>query len=204
MMDRRIFLSFGAAFVLTGCVGAPLLEEEVARNIAVQQVAVDVSALKGVSGRNLDISTAQIETDVRRALERRVLGQGVPRGTPVRVDVRVKSVALVGAGQSLLVGGSSTISADVSLVDISTGTRLVQPTNVTGAGGGYAPGGVIGAVTRASPEDDYVLTLRGFADNVAKRLLAGVQTSAPSAGTATPGTAPVGGYNRLRPPAWQL
>ena len=206
MMDRRAFLALGGVSFLAACVGTtPLLEEGVSRSIVVQQVAVDGSKVGKVSGRSLDVSGSQIESDIRRSLERRMLGRGSKTGTPVRVDVRLTSVLLVSPGMSLLVGGSSSISAEVSVVDLNTGKLLLEPTKVSATGDGYAPGGIIGAASRGTPAEDYSNTVGSFADSVSKRLL-GTSGSAPAAAPGVTGSPdmPAGGFNADRPAVWRL
>ncbi len=143
-----------------------LVEPEVSRSIRVVDVAVDTSAMKsGVTGREISISSEQVKRDVQAALKRS-LSIGNPQGDPVKVTVRIKSVALVSPGQSLLIGGVSAISGDITVTNLKTGEAVVPTRDVAGFGSGYAPGGVIGALTTKNPQADYENVVNGFAGRI--------------------------------------
>ena len=85
--------------------------------------------------------------------------------------VTVDQVNLVSPGQSLLLGGTSTIKGTVSISNVATGSDILPVTNVSGlADGSYAPGGIIGALSTKSPENDYENTVASFASDVKSRL----------------------------------
>jgi len=199
------------AFVLSACTEQALLAPDVASRISVQEINVETSQLPAVTGRSIEISTAQVRDDIQRALRSRLQGRGAPSGDAVGVTVNVDRVALVSPGQSLLIGGVSSITARVSITNLATGALVLPETVVTSRSEGYAPGGLIGAASRSSPEADYTQTVTSFSNNVAARILGNVgattaaplsnsNSSVPSATTSTPG----GQNNQLRASAWQL
>ncbi len=186
------------------------MDPEVSSRMVVQDISVSTSSLSGVSGRSISIPPSQVQADISRALAARMRGRGMPGGNPVQVSVDVQRVALVSPGQSLLIGGVSTVSATVSVADLYTGTVLLPATEMTATSEGWAPGGIIGASSRGTPEQDYQRTVASFADAVAQRLLGANAASgatafsngrSPQTTTAAPAT---GGNNALRPSAWQM
>ena len=205
-MHRRSFIVLGGASLLAACASQqPLAEPDVMQRMLVQQVMVDTSQLERVSGRSINISTAQVQADIQRALERRLLGRGMPGGTPARVSVDVASVSLVSPGQSLLIGGVSQVTGSVTVADLSSGSTLVPETRVSGTGEGWAPGGVVGAVSRGTADADYAQTVAGFANTVATRLLGnGAAVAAGTTVSPAPGAVSGQGFNADRPAAWQL
>ncbi len=205
-MHRRSFILLGGAGFLAACASQqPLAEPDVMQRLLVRQITVDTSQLERVSGRSTNISPAQVRSDVQRALEGRLLGRGAGGGTPVRVTVDVTSVNLVSPGQSLLIGGVSQIVGTVTVDDFASAEVLVPETRVSGSGEGWSGGGVVGAVSRGTPEADYAQTVAGFANTVATRLLGNRAATGPATAVSpAPGAVSGQGFNADRPSAWQL
>lgn len=170
MMGKRLFLAIAAsALVLSGCVGTPLLEEDARAALVVRNVSVDVTGYENVQGRNLSISSDQLQADMTSAIETEL--SPVAGGNTV-VDVTVTRVYLVSPGQALLVGGASTITGTVTVTDAATGEVLLPTTTVRGiADGSWALGGAIAAATTGTPLEDYQNSVRSFASDLRIRLL---------------------------------
>ncbi len=204
-MKLRVLFAIGAACLMAACTPAPLLSPELASQISVQDVAVSTTNFGGVSGRSISVPTTQVRSDIERALSARLRGRGAPGGSAVSVNVDVTRVALVSPGQSLLVGGVSSITATVSVVELATGAVLLAPTSVTGTSEGYAPGGILGATSRGTPEADYAQTVASFAENVTQRILGNSVSAATNKAASTATPSPIGGgRNELRETAWQF
>lgn len=202
MIKLKAFIAVCCVCLLSACAETPLLAPEVASNISVQDITVDTSNFSGVSGRSIDVPTSQVRTDIERAVRARMQGQGARGGQSVSVNVAVDRVALVSPGQSLLIGGVSSITARVSITDLATGASILPETVVTSSSEGYAPGGILGATSRGTPQADYAQTVASFANNVAIRIL-GKQSTTGGAVSAVPAS-PSGGGNANRESAWQL
>ena len=157
-----------------GDTGAQLSDGRRGSSLKVVAVSVDTSAIEGVTGRNLSVQPAKIGADVRSTLLASLGSNAGER--PVEVKLLIESVALVSPGQSVLVGGVSTIRGRMWIVDPKSGAVMMKPTAVSGtAKGGWAPGGLLGAALTKSPQEDYRATVAGFAADVTKRLF-GKQT----------------------------
>ena len=139
----------------------------------VTDVAVDVSGLEGVKGRQFSIPNSQVQTDLRNTLLA-TLRTDATRGQTVKVNLLLDRFSLVSPGQSYAIGGVSTIAGTMWVVDAKAGTVVMKPTRVWGtAKGGWALGGLIGAALTKSPDEDYRATLAGFSADVKKRLFGG-------------------------------
>ena len=207
-MNRRTLILAGSATLLAGCASS-IVEPEVAQSMWVREIRVDASQFEGIKGRNLQKSSAEVQRDVEEALRRRVLGRGVPNGVPVRLDVNIKSVRLVSPGQSLFIGGNSTVASDVTVWNANDGSSMADSVNAVGVGQGLV-GGVFGAATRGNPEDDYRNVVDNYAAEIAKRLLgdsSGTRAGAgqiPSSTLPPNAAAPRTGNNVNRPSIWAL
>tara|TARA_R110002126_G_C10222381_1_gene479169 strand:+ start:91 stop:621 length:531 start_codon:yes stop_codon:yes gene_type:complete len=171
MLKRRTFLALSAAVALAAC-AEPLVDAQVAGQLNVVSVSVDVSGIQGVKGRMIEIAPERVERDIRATLASQ-LRQGSVGSRDVKADLVVQRFRLVSPGESLMVGGTSIISGLMTVTDAKTGEVIVPPTTVVGtAKNGWQPGGLLGAMTKASitPEDDYKQTVAGFAADVRKRL----------------------------------
>jgi len=170
MISRRSFLSVFALIAVTAC-AAPLLNEEQAANLQVRSVTVDISQFEnGVAGRNIAIPSAQVKADLEAAL-RRTLGAS-SQGNADVVVVLTK-MWLVSPGQSIMLGGNSSITGIVSVASVHNGQPILAPTEVVGISNKRTVGGIIGALSRSSAEEDYRETITGFALNLKKRLFGG-------------------------------
>jgi|GEM_PF-5278507 len=206
MKMKAIFAIF-AALLLSACASGPLIDPEVSSRMVVQEIAVTTPNLSGVSGRSISVPNNQVQSDISRALAARMQGRGMPGGNPVRVDVDVDRVSLVSPGQSLLIGGVSSVSATVSVVDLSTGGVLLPETKMTSSSDGWAPGGIVGAASRGSAQEDYRKTVASFANTVAQRLLGASAVSGTTAfsdSRSSSTTTAAGDNNALRPAAWKM
>jgi len=188
---RRSFLGFAAAFLVAGCYAEPLLQNSPREQYSVRQVTVDTAAFTGVTGRVNEFSKEDVARDIRATLAH-ALRKSATGTTPVDVTVRLTGVHLVSPGQSLLIGGTSAISGVLEVKDVRSGAMVLEPTKVYGtAKGAYAPGGIIGAISTRSVDDDYRRTIAGFSGDVERRLFGAVDTTnKPSAKTLSPKTDP--------------
>jgi hypothetical protein len=169
MINRRNILGFAAAFVIAGCT-PPLIEESVSKGMRVDSISVDVSNLtKGVTGRQFTVSNDKVKADILAALNSEIkTTTSGPR--PVALRIQVDTFRLVSPGQSAFLGGISTITGRAAVVDTKTKEVIVPETKVFGTGKGYAPGGLIGALSTKKPAEDYKTTVTGFADDVIMRV----------------------------------
>lgn len=206
MISIRKILAVLAVCAVSACTSQALLPPEVAGRIAVQEIAVSTTGLERVTGRDIAVSNAQVQADIRQALAARMQGRGAVDGSPVNVTVNVDSVSLVSPGQSLLVGGVSSISGSITITDVATGAVILPLTAVRASSEGWAPGGILGATSRGTAEADYAQTVASFANSIATRVL-GTATSA-TTGAPVTGTAPTAvsneDRNAFRASAWQL
>lgn len=164
----------GTSSLAPGDTGQQLSNGRRGSSLKVVGVSVDTSAIEGVTGREISVAPAQIGADVRSTLMASLGDSAGDR--PVNVKLLIERVILVSPGQSMLVGGVSTITGTMWIVDEGTGAVLMKPTTVRGtAKGGWAPGGLIGVALTKSPQEDYRATVAGFAADVRKRLF-GKQT----------------------------
>ncbi len=169
MINRRNVLGMFAALIITGC-AAPLIEETVSKGLKVDAVSVDVSNLKnGVTGRQFKVPNDKIKADILSALIRETTTS--PSGArPVTLVVKLDSFRLVSPGQSVLLGGISTVTGRATVIDSKTKEIIVPETKVLGNGKGYAPGGLLGAIVTKKPAEDYKTTVAGFAADVKLRV----------------------------------
>ncbi|WP_299047989.1 hypothetical protein [uncultured Tateyamaria sp.] len=158
----RIALWLICCAALAACMdGTPQSQSRVSpADIVANVVRVDTSAFTGIEGRNLDISAAQIASDIGRALGRR-MGSGGPSNA--NIDVRLGTVRLTSPASAFAFGGPSAIEAEVVVTDASTGAVLFGPEQVRGTSEFLRLPGVIGVATSPSPERDYDQTVQGFA-----------------------------------------
>ena len=205
MMDRRGFICTGGAILLAAC-SPQVIDPEVAQSIWVQDIAVDVSNFRGVTGRNITRSPSQVKADIEAALGRSVLGRGAPGGTPVRLSADIEAVRLASPGQAFLVGGVSVVSSKVSIMDIETGTLVESDVRLASGGQGYALGGAIGAASRGAPEADYANVIALYGQDVARSLLGNNATRRVGQGRVSgPGaTSTPARTNADRPAIWAL
>jgi hypothetical protein len=157
-----------------GDTGQQLADGRRGSSLKVVEVSVDTSAIEGVQGRAISVPPAQIGADIRSTLLASLGNNAGDR--PVKVNLLVERVVLVSPGQSMLVGGVSTITGTMWIVDARNGAVLMKPATVRGtAKGGWVGGGLIGVALTKEPQEDYRATVAGFAADVRKRLF-GKQT----------------------------
>ena len=160
-MIRRSFIFLICCVALVGC-ATQQLPPDVAQDIYLAETRIDTSKLGSeTGGRKVPVS--QLKAALEREVRLRIKNRG---NRTVRLDIDVTSANIVTAGQSILVGGSSHVTATVSVVDYNTGEVLMAPTQVRGTGGGYAPGGIIGALALPDRNTDVQNIAKGFAENL--------------------------------------
>ena len=170
MLNRRTFIAGAAVLALAGCETPSLVEGDVADTLRVTGITVDMSSFEGITGRQFTTPNMQVKQDIESSLASTLLPASADGTRPVSVNVKVQRIALVSPGQSFLVGGISTVTAQLTVID-AQGQTIVPTTSVFSSGEGYAPGGLIGAATRQSPEQDYASTVRRFGEAVRRQLL---------------------------------
>ncbi|MDP0929265.1 hypothetical protein Q0601_18940 [Paracoccus onubensis] len=135
------------AATLAACAGPapkkPVLSAQQAQQISVREAQIDVSAIgAATSGRKVPAST--VRDELRKASGVLLWSDGPRDAVAV---VKIDSVNIIGVGQTVLIGGESTMRGSVSLVDAKTQDVIVPPQEISSGGGGYTPGGLIGAAT---------------------------------------------------------
>ncbi len=167
LLTRRIFLLCFAAFGLAACAGpAPTtsaLDAASRDNIVIADVAVDVAKM-GAQTQGRPVPSSSVKSLLEREAASQLRGQG-KGNRKVRAVLAIDNVNIITAGQSILVGGESTMSGTVSLVDPRSGQTLLAPTKVTSGGGGWVAGGLIAAATR----DDAATELRQMSNEFVAR-----------------------------------
>lgn len=186
MIGRRSTLAAIAALGLAGCAtNAPLLESDARAIYAVQNVTVNTNRMTGaaVRGRVNEYSHEKVSRDVRATLSQRLKAD--PRGIRnVDVSVELSRFSLVSPGQSFLIGGASQITGVVMVRDSKTGQVVLERATITGtAKGVYTPGGLAGAISTRSVEDDYRNTIAGFATDVERHLFGADSKAKPAVST---------------------
>ncbi|MEE3361627.1 MAG: hypothetical protein VX248_16890 [Pseudomonadota bacterium] len=166
MMKKRTFLALAAATMVAACVQPALFSEQQIRDVAFRSVTVDVSKYEGIKGRDLTVSPEKLKGDLEPLIAAQL---GVSPAGNADAVITIEKVGLVSPGQSFLIGGTSTIVADV-VVKNTAGEIIVPTTRVVGTSEGYAPGGIIGALATKSVEQDYQSTISAFAQKVKKSL----------------------------------
>ncbi|PXW66425.1 hypothetical protein C7964_10967 [Loktanella sp. PT4BL] len=150
-IGKRSFL-LGLGLLLAGCAGAgpteSMLDEASRNSVVIQSVSVDGSALGATTeGQQVPSSTAVRILEEEAA---RLVGQGAG-ATPTVVVIKLESVNLISAAQSILIGGESVMKGTVSLVNARNGQVIIPPQEIDAGGGGWVLGGIVGAATRDDP-----------------------------------------------------
>ena len=145
-MLRRAFIVVGLMAALAACAGpAPeraALSPDLAQTLSVQDVEVTMGFTGVTSGREVPAEV------VKEAVEKQKAGLLVKRGPrQTKALLNVTNTHIITAGQSILIGGESIMSGTVSLMDAETGEVIVPPVEISSGGGGWTPGGIIGAAT---------------------------------------------------------
>lgn len=105
----------------------------------------------------------RLQREVQSAMERR-FASGFDGSRPVEIQVVVNSVNVVSSGQAMLIGGAHSLSATFKVVDAVTGEVLATNGNLSTAAG-YAPGGLIAAISEAASRDPVTRMSEGYAEN---------------------------------------
>ena len=187
----RLSLLFGVLLAgVAGCAGpAPTgstLDAATQGNLSVSQVVVDVSNIgKSSAGRVVPAETVKAQLQASGNKWLRGQGKG-PRNA--RAVLTVKSISLITAAQSLLVGGESVMTGTVHLVDSRSGAVIMPPRKLSSGGGGWVLGGVVAVATRDSAQEEVKQLSERFAGN-ARTLIFGqpnaVRTTSATHGTST-------------------
>lgn len=153
MLSRRIFLALIAAGSLAACAGpAPtesVLNVATRSNLQISQVTVDVSEM-GARSKGRAVPAGAVKAMVSDAGNALLRGQGNgPR--KARAELVVEDVNIITAGQSMLIGGESTMSGRLKLVDAKTGQPILESSTITSGGGGWVGGGLVAVATRDDP-----------------------------------------------------
>ena len=171
MITRRLLLAMAAVATLSAC-AAPLVDKGDAAEFRVAAVTVDASAVDGVIGRQFDVGSAQIASDVKKAVEQELASTST--GTrPVNVSIAVQEVFLANVA-TIAVGAQSKIKSVVSVTDATTGAVIIKPIEVEGVSlETLQLGGLVGAAIKAgtTAEEDYRATVSRYAVTLRTRLL---------------------------------
>jgi hypothetical protein len=139
-MRFALALSGALALALAGCQTAsnrvPL--EQIA-DIRVGEVSVSLADGAQIPADLRDAVAPKVKAAMDRHLSPRFKGP-----TPVRVEVRVRSVKIASEVETIVVGGVHEMTADVTLIDLNT--KAVIHTNESfknGVGGGGGIGGLV-------------------------------------------------------------
>jgi len=168
MLNRRIILSGVAALILSGCTESAV-ETPADQSLNVVAVNVTISNFTGVTGRELSVSPAQVQSDVKAALESQLIDANSSGSVPATVVVDLKSVQLVSVVQSVSIGGASKVNATVSVVD-AQGQALLAASDTIGLDR-FVPGGLIGVANSKKTDREYATALQKFAQSVKKHVL---------------------------------
>lgn len=165
-----------AAFVMAGVAGCTqtIMEESVAAGVTIRTVQVDATGANKNSIRGLPLEPAQIEADIRSAVETEIADRRARNGN-ADLSITVNRLHLVPPEQSFFAGGQSFIDATVTVVG-RDGQTIAGPTKFSGQNESGRMGGIIGAISAPSPMEDYGNTLTGFAKQIREALFEGGAT----------------------------
>lgn len=152
----RIFAFILGVLTVMGCAGpAPkeaAISDSLGNSIIISSVSVDVSALGGqTEGRPYPVA------EVKRIFEDTGRSELIDEGAGTRrvqVIVRLASVKIIDAAQSVMIGGESVTKGTILIADARTGQVLMQPQEVTAGGGGWVLGGLMAAASLESEETE--------------------------------------------------
>lgn len=166
MLNRRNFVLVLGATFLSGCgVTPPLLDPGTVETLRFRTITMDMSEFSGLSGRSLNLSNTQIGTDIGRALQSKL--NPTPEGNS-DLSVKMQSFRLVSPGQTILVGGASSVVGTIQITNLETRAITVPPTEVSiqlSSGGG-----LIDAALSRGPTRDYQQHVDIFTSNIKSRL----------------------------------
>ena len=153
-----------------------LMEEGVARSVTVRRISVLTDNITHYSVRGLPISRARFADELRNHIQQELGERAQPAGNAELIVV-VKRVWLKSPGESLFMGGPSFIDAEVTVRRVSDGGIIAGPTKFSGVSQQQRLGGIFGAISAPSAQDDYQQTLRGFAIRINQALFEGGATT---------------------------
>ena len=163
----RIFAALSLFIFMAACEPVVLVDETRSQSLVVGSVDIDVSQFAGLKGREFKLPPEQVAADIERELRAVLTRSGAPNAD---LKLVVTDFRLVSPGQAFALGGQSSITGMLSVVDRATGAVIVPPTKVVGLSEQLRLGGVIGAVTSPAADKDYRQTLRGFAASIHQQL----------------------------------
>jgi hypothetical protein len=160
-IERRSFLLGGVSLALAGCVQT-LMSSETAQSVVIREISVSTAQLSSFSVRGLPLSQEQFANDLRRNVSRALGDRASPDGNADLV-ISVTRVLLKGPELALIAGGPSFIDARVLVRSVADGTPIAGPMTFSGMARDTRLGGIVGAATTPPAEEDYLMTLEGFA-----------------------------------------
>ena len=175
LFSRRGILLGGLSVALAACTQT-ILEPEVAQSVTIRRVSVVMTNTAQYSVRELTISRDRFASDLKTQVERK-LGNRFTRNGNAELIIAPKRVWLKTPGESLFIGGPSFIDAEVTVRRISDGATISGPSQFSGMAQQPRMGGIFGAMGAPSAQDDYRLTLEGFADMINAALFEGGATT---------------------------
>lgn len=172
-LSRRALLLTGLSVAIGACTQT-ILEPDVAQSVTIRRVVVLTSDLASYSVRELPISPDQLASDLQSHVEVELGNRRVPNGNADLI-ISVTRVLLKSPGLSFLAGGPSYINAQVEVRRVSDGAVISGPMTFSG-NSGPRMGGIFGAMSAPSAQDDYRMTLKGFAEMINAALFEGGAT----------------------------
>ncbi len=167
MRSFRIFFGLLAATLLTACAGAgpkgSALDDATRNSLRIEAVAVDISALGGVT-QGQSASANSVKQIFKREAKK-IVGTG-PGPVPALINVRLGSVNLISTAQSLLIGGESVMKGTVTVLDRRNGNVIIPATVIDAGGGGWVLGGVVAAATRDDPATELRQMSQEYVDRI--------------------------------------
>ncbi len=170
-VSRRTALLGALSVPIAGCMQV-VMDPEVARDIVVRRVIVDMSAVELLSTRTLPITSSEFGHDLASAV-RQELGPRFAETGNADLYLKIKRVFLVSEGYSLMFGGRSFIRASVVVLRAEDRTRVGELKDFTGFPLEARLGGILGAMNTPGPQEDYRATLAGFASMLEDALFEG-------------------------------
>ena len=175
VVGRRGVMFGIAAVALTACTQT-LMEPAVAQGVTVRRISVLTDNVTHFSVRELAIDRQRFAADltaaVRSAIGARARGDG-----NAELIINVNRVWLKSPGESFLLGGPSFVDAEVTVRNVADGTVIAGPTTFSGISSQTRMGGIVGALSAPSAQDDYDHTLQGFATMINEALFEGGTTT---------------------------
>ena len=170
MAFARNILATGAIALVAGCTTQTIRTPGDSSVLNIRSVSVDTSNMESaVTGREIALTTTQLDTDLTAALTAQLSAASDPSGVASDVIVVVESVDLAPV-INRAAGATSSITAVVTVTEEGTGRVIVPSAQLTGNTDSIRGAGVIGIATTRTVEQDYRGTLSGFASTVREAL----------------------------------